>query len=65
MSDPPGGKVLLATNGSEEAELAAKLAVGLAASQGAALHLVTVGPGFPLYTLPDSTAPFSEVVEEE
>lgn len=58
-------KILLATDGSEEADLAAKAAAGLAEEPGSELHVVTVGPGYPLYMLPDSTGRFREVYEEE
>ncbi|MEJ7843124.1 MAG: universal stress protein [Rubrobacter sp.] len=64
MSDLPK-KILLATDGSEEADLAAKTAADLAAEPGSELHVVTVGPGYPLYLLPDSTGRFPEIFEEE
>ncbi len=40
-------RILLATDGSEEAELAARTAVDLANSTDSELHLVTVGRDFP------------------
>ena len=40
-------KVLLATDGSREAELAAGTAADLANSTNSELHLVTVAPGYP------------------
>jgi nucleotide-binding universal stress UspA family protein len=43
MSDFPA-KILLATDGSEDAMLAARVAVGLAKDTGAELHVVHVGP---------------------
>ncbi len=58
-------KILLATDGSEEASLAAKTAVTLAAEPGSELHVVTVGPEYPLYMLPDSAGRFPEVFERE
>ena len=42
-------KILLATDGSEEAELARVTAVDMATSTDSELHLVTVAPGFPSY----------------
>ena len=58
-------KILLATDGSEEAELAAATAVGLAKENGSELHVVHVGPGLPLYELPDYPERFQEVVREQ
>jgi nucleotide-binding universal stress UspA family protein len=52
-------KILLATDGSQDAELAATTAVGLAKVTGSELHVVTVAPGYPSY---DVRVP--EVVEE-
>lgn len=46
-------KILLATDGSREATLAAKTAVGIATRTGSQLHVLTVGPGYPYYELPD------------
>jgi nucleotide-binding universal stress UspA family protein len=43
MSDFPG-KILLATDGSEDAKLAARAAISLAGETGAELHVVHVGP---------------------
>jgi nucleotide-binding universal stress UspA family protein len=43
MSDFPA-KILLATDGSEDAMLAARVAIGLAKDTGAELHVVHVGP---------------------
>jgi nucleotide-binding universal stress UspA family protein len=42
-------KVLLATDGSEEAELAATTAINLARNTDSELHVLTVGPGYPAY----------------
>jgi nucleotide-binding universal stress UspA family protein len=58
-------KILVATDGSEEAELAAATAVGLAKEGGSELHVLHVGPGLPLYELPDYPAHFEEVVEDQ
>lgn len=52
-------KVLLATDGSEEAEMAATTAVNLANNTHSELHILTVGPGYPAY---DVRVP--EVAEE-
>lgn len=41
--------ILLATDGSAEAELALSTAVDLATSTGSELHAVTVAPGYPSY----------------
>lgn len=64
MSDPPR-RILLAADGSGEAALAAKAAAGFAAEPGSELHVVTVGPEYPLYTLPEDPAGFSEIFEKE
>jgi nucleotide-binding universal stress UspA family protein len=58
-------KILLATDGSEEATLAANTAAGLAAKTGSELHVLTVGPEYPYYELPDYPARFEEVVETQ
>jgi nucleotide-binding universal stress UspA family protein len=42
-------KILLDTDGSEDATLAAKTAVGFARSTGSELHVLTVGAGYPAY----------------
>jgi nucleotide-binding universal stress UspA family protein len=42
-------KILLATDGSEEASLAATTAADLAKSTGSELHVLHVGAGHPLY----------------
>src|ERR687898_572054 len=42
-------KVLLATDGSEVAKLAATTAINLARSTDSELHVLTVGPGYPAY----------------
>jgi len=56
-------KILLATDGSEVATLAATTAASLATRSGSELHVLTVGPGYPYYELPDYPARFEEVVE--
>lgn len=58
-------KIPVATDGSEEAGLAAKTAAALAAEPGSELHVVTVGPEYPLYMLPDSAGRFPEVFDKE
>jgi len=42
-------RILLATDGSEEVELAATTAINLAKSTDSELHVLTVGPGYPAY----------------
>ena len=59
MSSFPA-RILLATDGSEGARLAADTAATLVASTGSELHVVCVGPGLPLYELPDYPAHFEE-----
>jgi nucleotide-binding universal stress UspA family protein len=46
-------KVLLATDGSPDAELALTSAVDLANSTSSELHVVTVAPGYPAYDVRD------------
>jgi nucleotide-binding universal stress UspA family protein len=58
-------RILLATDGSEDSEVAAKTAATLAASTSSELHLVHVGPGLPLYELPDYPARFEDVVKAQ
>jgi nucleotide-binding universal stress UspA family protein len=58
-------RILLATDGSEDSELAAKTAATLAARTNSELHVVHVRPGLPLYELPDYPARFEEVVEAQ
>jgi nucleotide-binding universal stress UspA family protein len=42
-------KILLATDGSREAELAARTALDVVNSTNSELHVVTVAPGYPSY----------------
>jgi nucleotide-binding universal stress UspA family protein len=56
--------ILLATDGSEEAQLAATTAADLAEKTNSKLHLVTVGPDYPLYELPEHPAGFEDVLRE-
>src|SRR5829696_6035697 len=42
-------KILLATDGSREAQLARTTAIDMAESTNSELHLVTVAPGYPSY----------------
>jgi nucleotide-binding universal stress UspA family protein len=58
-------KILLATDGSEEATLAAKTAAGIAARTGSELHVITVGPKYSYYEMPDYPAHFEEVLETQ
>jgi nucleotide-binding universal stress UspA family protein len=55
-------KILLATDGSEEAANAATAAADLAKSTSSELHVVHVGPEYPYYELPDAPARFEELV---
>jgi nucleotide-binding universal stress UspA family protein len=56
--------ILLATDGSEEAQLAATTAADLAQKTNSELHLITVGPDLPLYELPEHPAEFEDVLRE-
>ena len=56
--------ILLATDGSEEAQLAATTAADLAEKTNSELHVVTVGPDLPLYELPEHAADFEDVLRE-
>jgi nucleotide-binding universal stress UspA family protein len=58
-------KILLATDGSAEAELAATTAAALAEKTDSELHVLTVGPDLPLYELPDYPARFEDVLREQ
>jgi nucleotide-binding universal stress UspA family protein len=58
-------KILLATDGSKEAQLAATTAADLAQSTNSELHVVTVGPDYPLYELPEHPADFEDVLREQ
>src|SRR5829696_964695 len=57
-------KILLATDGSEEAQLAATTAADLAEKTNSELHLITVGPDLPLYELPEHPADFEDVLRK-
>jgi nucleotide-binding universal stress UspA family protein len=56
--------ILLATDGSEEAQLAATTAAALAEKTNSELHVVTVGPDYPLYELPEHPAGFEDVLRK-
>ena len=56
--------ILLATDGSKEAQLAATTAADLTQKTNSELHVVTVGPDLPLYELPEHTAEFEDVLSE-
>ncbi len=58
-------KILLATDGSEEAQLAATTAADLAQRTNSELHVVTVGPDLPYYELLEHPADFEDVVHEQ
>jgi nucleotide-binding universal stress UspA family protein len=56
--------ILLATDGSAEARLAATTAADLAEKTNSELHVLTVGPDYPLYELPEHPADFEDVLRE-
>jgi nucleotide-binding universal stress UspA family protein len=56
--------ILLATDGSEEAQLAATTAADLAQKTNSELHVVTVGADYPLYELPELPAGFEDALRE-
>jgi nucleotide-binding universal stress UspA family protein len=58
-------KILVATDGSEEATLAAKTAADLAKSTGSELHLVHVGAGHPLYEASGYSGLTQEVLDAQ
>jgi nucleotide-binding universal stress UspA family protein len=58
-------RLLLATDSSREAQLAATTAADLAERTNSELHLITVGSDLPLYELPDYPAPFEDVLREQ
>ena len=58
-------KILLATDGSAEAQLAASTAADLAQRTNSELHVATVGADLPLYELPDYPARFEDVLREQ
>ena len=57
-------RILLATDGSKEAQLAATTAADLAQRTNSELNVVTVGPDYPLYELPEHPADFEDVLRE-
>jgi nucleotide-binding universal stress UspA family protein len=56
--------ILLATDGSQEAKLAATTAADLAERTNSELHLITVGPDYPLYELPEHPAEFEDILRK-
>jgi nucleotide-binding universal stress UspA family protein len=58
-------KILLATDGSEEAILAATTAADLAKSTGSELHVLHVGAGHPLYEASGLSAMPEEVLDAQ
>src|ERR687889_286810 len=56
--------ILLATDGSQEAQLATTTAADLAEKTNSELHVITVGPDLPLYKLPEHPAGFEDVLRE-
>jgi nucleotide-binding universal stress UspA family protein len=59
------GKILLATDGSEDSALAAEAAIKLANDTGAELHVVHVGESRPAYPPPTSGPPPAAPSQEE
>jgi nucleotide-binding universal stress UspA family protein len=59
------GKILLATDGSEDSMLAAQAAVGISEDTGAELHVVHVGESRPLYPPTATGPPLSTPSKEE
>jgi nucleotide-binding universal stress UspA family protein len=57
--------ILLATDGSEEAQLAATTAADLAQKTNSELHVITVGPDHPLYAYPEAPARFEDALREQ
>ena len=53
--------ILFATDGSEEATLAARSAAALATRTGSELHVLTAGPELPYYELPEAPASFEDI----
>lgn len=58
-------KILLATDGSEEATLAAKTAAGIAARTASELHVLIVGREDAYYELPETPARLQDVLEAQ
>ena len=56
--------IVLATDGSKEAQLAATTAADLAQKTNSELHVISVGPDYPLYELPEHPAGFEDVLRE-
>jgi nucleotide-binding universal stress UspA family protein len=56
--------ILLATDGSEEAQLAATTAADLAEKTNSELHVVTVGPDYPLYEVPEHPVGLEDVLRK-
>src|SRR5918995_115476 len=56
--------ILLATDGSEEAQLASTTAADLAEKTAAELHFPPGGPGYPLYWWPEPPSEFEDVLRE-
>jgi nucleotide-binding universal stress UspA family protein len=57
-------KILLATNGSREAYLAARTAVDLAQKTNSELHVLTVGADLPLYEFSEHPADFEDLLRK-
>src|SRR5919199_6194627 len=56
--------IFRATEGFEEPQLAAATAADLAEKTNSELHVLTVGPDYPLYELPEHPADFEDVLSE-
>jgi nucleotide-binding universal stress UspA family protein len=56
--------ILLATDGSEEAQLAATTAADLAQKTNSELHVLTVWPDYLLYELPEHPVDFEDVLRK-
>src|ERR671911_2172813 len=56
--------ILLATEGSEGPHWPATTAADLAEKTNSELHVLTVGPDYPLYELPEHPAGFEDVLRE-
>lgn len=58
-------RILVASDGSQDSALALQVAADLASKTGSELHLTVVGPGFPLYEIPDNPMVFEEIVKAQ
>jgi nucleotide-binding universal stress UspA family protein len=65
MSETSLGKVLLATDGSEDATLAARVAADIAATTGREIHIVHVLESLPRYAYPGITPEIYSLVHDK